>query len=96
MPKLPKALTLSEAYHDDPVQATELWTAGFRPMDANELKPGMTVAYRQLDVFHLEAEGLWAFTLVGDVLDEDTGTLTVSTFDRGNVEVDECDEMWAK
>ena len=90
---LERHLTESEAYHDDPEGARRLFERGFRPTEANRLKPGMLVCYRSS--FDQEY-GPVGETLIGDVMDDEQGTITVSTLDRGNVEVDECAEVWAR
>ena len=43
--KLARALTESDAYDDYPDGAIALWQAGFRPMEAHQVRDGDTVAY---------------------------------------------------
>lgn len=96
--KPPKTPRGTELYHEDPTTAHELWNAGFRPLPANELKPMMEVVCWTTDVFQLEVDRKVGYivTLVGDVMDDEMGTITASTLDRGNVECDELAEVWAR
>ena len=91
----PKALTESELFYDSPASATDLWSKGFRPIHAEDIKPGDTVAYYETDVFGLET--------VGDA--RTARVIGVKNEGRGEVEVDhrggvtwaaEWSECWVK
>jgi hypothetical protein len=84
----------SESFYDDPEGARKLWADGFRPMHAHELKHHDQVAY--VETMFEMSTNRHGVTTVEDVGEDEYGTIIVSTWDRGTVNVDECSECWVR
>jgi hypothetical protein len=91
----PAELRHSEMFLDAPDEARALWAKGYRPVKVETLRPAMTVAYRQTDVFRLENVGPVLFSRVERVRKTDDWTVIVD-HTGGTTDCDEGSEVWAK
>lgn len=91
-----KALRKTEAWIDSHERALELWVAGFRPMEAQELKRGMIVAYRNTDIFQMNPIGPVREAQVHSIMRDDDSYELIVVHSHGETEADIEEEVWAK
>lgn len=90
----PAVVEDSELFDTHPDEARKLWADGFRPRHAHDLERKMEVMYRTTMFEMPTAE--YGVTMIEEVAETDYGSVMVSTWDRGLIEVDECSEVWAR
>lgn len=102
VPQFSPLFTGSQLAYDDVTEATRLWHAGFRPMEAQCLTSSMYVVYRATDVFGLHTVGeahigyvLGVTHQVWDMADADAIECVVVAHSGDVTEADPGDEVWA-
>jgi hypothetical protein len=91
--KLPKKLTDSEGYQDDPEETLKWWNEGFRPVRADQLKRGMEILYRQFMLF--DSGGAMSVARLEDVAVEEY-LVWVSSHEFGTADMDLETEVWVR
>ena len=92
----------SQLAYDAPDEALYLWTEGFRPFAAVDVRQGDTVAYRATDVFGLSTTGRTLYAEVYDVEIERDDVIAglpmnvIVSHGGGDTEADPEDEVWLR
>jgi len=90
----PTTVEDTETFFDDEEGARRLWADGFRAMHAHDVQRHDEVAYVET-MFGLSTKH-HGVTTVEEVATDGFGSILVSTWDRGVIEVDECSEVWVR
>jgi hypothetical protein len=91
-----RGLPATEAYRDDPEKARDLYDRGFRPVEAQDLRVGDRVAYRETDPFLNAPRGEVLVARITAVeVDWRYGEVRVE-HTSGETSADDGDECWVQ